>query len=98
MRTRLLAIILVLFWANANAQIKLTGANAPNRGNVNDSTDVKRSKGFKDLATIDMYLQYNTEADTSIVDTTLTIKKDYKFNYLQKALGLRLEKSQHFVS
>ncbi len=74
----------MLFWANANAQIKLTGANAPNRGNVNDSTDVKRSKGFKDLATIDMYLQYNTEADTSIVDTTLTIKKDYKFNYLQK--------------
>ncbi len=70
--------------ANANAQIKLTGANAPNRGNVNDSTDVKRSKGFKDLATIDMYLQYNTEEDTSIVDTTLTIKKDYKFNYLQK--------------
>ncbi|WP_431111450.1 putative porin [Winogradskyella poriferorum] len=84
MRTRLLAIILVLFLANANAQIKLTGANAPNRGNVNDSTDVKRSKGFKELATIDMYLQYNTEADTSIVDTTLTIKKDYKFNYLQK--------------
>jgi hypothetical protein len=84
MRTRLLAIILVLFWANANAQIKLTGANAPNRGNVNDSTDVKRSRGFKDLATIDMYLQYNTEVDTSIVDTTLTIKKDYKFNYLQK--------------
>lgn len=84
MRTRLLAIILVLFLANANAQIKLTGANAPNRGNVNDSTDVKRSKGFKDLATIDMYLQYNTEEDTSIVDTTLTIKKDYKFNYLQK--------------
>ena len=74
----------MLFLANANAQIKLTGANAPKRGNVNDSTDVKRSRGFKDLATIDMYLQYNTEVDTSIVDTTLTIKKDYKFNYLQK--------------
>lgn len=70
--------------ANANAQVKLTGANAPKRGNANDSTDVKRSRGFKDLATIDMYLQYNTEVDTSIVDTTLTIKKDYKFNYLQK--------------
>lgn len=70
--------------ANANAQVKLTGANAPKRGSVNDSTDVKRSRGFKDLATIDMYLQYNTEVDTSIVDTTLTIKKDYKFNYLQK--------------
>ncbi|WP_243471000.1 putative porin [Winogradskyella sp. MH6] len=84
MRTRLLAIILGLFLANANAQVKLTGANAPKRGSVNDSTDVKRSRGFKDLATINMYLQYNTEVDTSIVDTTLTIKKDYKFNYLQK--------------
>ncbi len=31
-----------------------------------------------------MYLQFNTEMDTSVVDTTLSIKKDYKYNYLQK--------------
>ncbi|BAO74861.1 putative porin [Winogradskyella sp. PG-2] len=31
-----------------------------------------------------MYLQFNTEIDTSVVDTTLSIKKDYKFNYLQR--------------
>ena len=50
----------------------------------NDSTFVKKSKGFKDVAEINMYLQFNTEIDTAIVDTTLSIKKDYKFNYLQK--------------
>lgn len=49
-----------------------------------DSTSIKRSKGFKTTATIDMYLIYNTSRDTMIVDTTLTIKKDYKYNYLQK--------------
>ena len=49
-----------------------------------DSIIEKRAKGFKKVATIDMYLQFNTEMDTSVVDTTLSIKKDYKFNYLQK--------------
>ncbi|MEO1032703.1 MAG: putative porin [Bacteroidota bacterium] len=52
--------------------------------NRNDSSNVKRSRGFKDLATIDMYRKFNTDKDTTIVDTTLTIKKDYKFNYLQR--------------
>lgn len=81
----LIALLFCLFIANINAQVKLNGVNARSSRNTNnDSTDVKRSRGFKDLATIDMYLQYNTEVDTSIVDTTLTIKKDYKFNYLQK--------------
>ena len=49
-----------------------------------DSSAVKRSKGFKKKASIDMYLQFNTEMDTTVVDTTLSVKKDYKFNYLQK--------------
>ena len=70
-----------------SAQRKLDRATAKVNNdlfNDNDSSAVKRSRGFKSVASIDMYLQYNTEVDTSIVDTTLTIKKDYKFNYLQK--------------
>lgn len=85
LRNILLTLIFSFFIANVNAQIELNSTNAP-RGsrNKNDSTDAKRSRGFKDVASIDMYLRFNTEVDTSIVDTTLTIKKDYKFNYLQK--------------
>ncbi len=85
LRNILLTLIFSFFIANVNAQIELNSTNAP-RGsrNKNDSTDAKRSRGFKDVASIDMYLRFNTEVDTSIVDTTLTIKKDYRFNYLQK--------------
>ncbi|WP_343067660.1 putative porin [Winogradskyella flava] len=52
--------------------------------NLKDSSASKQSTGFKKLATIDLYLLFNAEIDTIHVDTTLSIKKDYKFNYLQK--------------
>ncbi|WP_282043541.1 putative porin [Winogradskyella flava] len=52
--------------------------------NRKDSSASKQSTGFKKLATIDLYLLFNAEIDTIHVDTTLSIKKDYKFNYLQK--------------
>ncbi|WP_245977291.1 putative porin [Ichthyenterobacterium magnum] len=35
-------------------------------------------------ATIDLYKIISHERDTTIVDTTLSIKKEYKFNYLRK--------------
>ncbi|WP_417861010.1 putative porin [Winogradskyella sediminis] len=53
-------------------------------GNGQDSSSSKKSRGFKELATIDMYLQINNALDSIQVDTTLAIQKDYKFNYLQK--------------
>lgn len=62
---------------------KKTDLNS-DKGFVKDSSLFKRSKGFKKLATMDMYLQFNNAIDSLSVDTTLTIKKDYKFNYLQK--------------
>ncbi|MDN3493798.1 putative porin [Winogradskyella bathintestinalis] len=49
-----------------------------------DTTLINRSKGFKDVATIDMYLKFKNSLDSLQVDTTLAIRKDYKFNYLQK--------------
>ncbi|WP_417876208.1 putative porin [Winogradskyella sediminis] len=52
--------------------------------NGQDSSSSKKSRGFKELATIDMYLQINNALDSIQVDTTLAIQKDYKFNYLQK--------------
>ncbi|QXP77797.1 MULTISPECIES: putative porin [Winogradskyella] len=65
----------------------LTAQNKPTKDNTSAKQDVsslKKSKGEKEIATIDMYLQYNNLSDSVQVDTTLSIKKAYKFNYLQK--------------
>ena len=45
-----------------------------------------RSKGIvkNENATIDLYKIISVNNDTTIVDTTLTIKKDFKFNYLRR--------------
>lgn len=54
-----------------------------------DSTIINRNStsndGLKnDSATIDMYKIISSKRDTTYVDTTLSIHKDYKFNYLRK--------------
>ncbi len=48
--------------------------------NKNDSNKISKN----DKATIDLYKIISFENDTTFVDTTLTINKDYKFNYLRK--------------
>jgi hypothetical protein len=45
-----------------------------------DSSATKRAKKYKKITTIDMYLQFNTEMDTTVFDATLSIKIDKKFN------------------
>jgi hypothetical protein len=79
-------LIFFLIFLRVSAQVKLNKGSVPNRENPyeTDSLSTKKAKGFNKLATIDMYLQFNEALDSSIVDTTLSIKKDYKFNYLQK--------------
>jgi hypothetical protein len=82
---KLFIVISILFLFNSvYSQVKLE-ERIVNKENFrsNDSIRSKRSKGFKKVATIDMYLQLNSR-DSSVVDTTLSIKKHYKFNYLQK--------------
>ncbi len=71
---------------SVSSQTRLINEKVSNRGNIQetDSTGLRRAKGFKEVATIDMYLQFNEAQDSLMVDTTLSIKKDYKFNYLQK--------------
>lgn len=73
--------VLLFFSVGLHAQTKLMGRAT---GNNQDTTKLNRSNGFKDVAKIDMYLRYNNIVDTTIVDTTISIKKEYKFNYLQK--------------
>ncbi|MBF8150103.1 putative porin [Winogradskyella sp. F6397] len=78
-------LVFCFFTVSLVAQTKLSKVNKVNPNNRSDTTSLtNRSKGFKELATIDMYLQFNNALDTISVDTTLTIKKDYKLNYLQK--------------
>ena len=69
------------FVTNSIAQTKLSTGNSQRPDNPvgEDTSAVRRAKGFKNVATIDMYLQYNKELDTSLVDTTLVIDKYYKF-------------------
>lgn len=53
--------------------------------NVNKSNISREKKTPKvDKATIDMYKIISHKSDTTYADTTLSIKKDYKFNYLRK--------------
>ncbi|WP_458627633.1 putative porin [Winogradskyella sp. PC D3.3] len=74
-------LILCFFTLGLSSQTKLTKGYT---GGGRDSSASKKINGFKGVATIDMYLQYNNALDSIPVDTTLTINKEYKFNYLQK--------------
>ena len=49
-----------------------------------NSTDKIKKKKEK-VATIDMYRVITLERDTTYIDTSLTIKKLYSFNYLPHA-------------
>ncbi len=56
---------------------------------INDSTAINRKSAFKknikdEKATIDMYKIISFERDTTYLDTTLSIQKEYKYNYLRK--------------
>jgi hypothetical protein len=85
-RKYLFIIFFIFLFKVVHSQTKLNKGTINERDNPykDDSSRVKRSKGFKKLATIDMYLELSIEKDSVIVDTTLSILKDYKFNYLQK--------------
>ena len=58
------------------------------RGLQIDTTRIdrtKKSKGVKNTkAKIEDYKIISFERDTTFLDTTLTLKKEYKFNYLRK--------------
>jgi hypothetical protein len=87
MRIKYIIAIVFFFLLNEiNCQVKLNRGNAPKVSDplAKDSTAAKRSKGFEKVASIDMYLLLSNKNDSVAVDTTISIKKDYKFNYLQK--------------
>ena len=79
-------LILLFLCKGLFGQSKKGSEPLANRQNFKekDSSSVLRSKRNANVATIDMYKQFNSELDSISVDTTLSLKKDLKFNYLQK--------------
>jgi hypothetical protein len=68
-------------------QRKLTGRPArPNNPNISDTltNTGKPSAKFDKVADIEDYILESIDRDTTFVDTTLTIYKEYKFNYLRR--------------
>lgn len=72
------------------SQIKLGGAGslrgAGGGGAFNDSLSKDSTSDITPKAPIDWYKMISINRDTIAIDTTLTIKKEYKFNYLRKDL------------
>lgn len=85
-----LVLIIVSFCVNSFAQVqKLDKTQIMlDKSTIVDSTRISRdqkSKGVKSTkAKIEDYKIISFENDTTYVDTTLSLKKEYKFNYLRK--------------
>ncbi|WP_367754881.1 putative porin [Flavobacterium sp. WC2430] len=61
--------------------------NSGNGGNNNNNNKYQRESDTikaQKVATMDMYRFINIERDTTYLDTALTIKREYSFNYLRK--------------
>jgi len=94
MKRIILSVILLVWFCGINAQEKrvLTKESLDFKkdkdslfSSSRNSEDFKNRKSPKQqLAKISDYLIISQENDTTFVDTTLTIYKDYKFNYLRK--------------
>ena len=81
--------IFYLFSQSLHAQIQKPIRKELDNRTSNDTTRVDRksttNKNIKDeKATIDLYKIISYERDTTFLDTTLSIKKEYKYNYLRK--------------
>lgn len=87
---RLFCIFILFFcFQNMDAQRPRPVKQKLDNGSVTDTTQVSTNstsnKGIKDEnAKIEMYKIISFERDTTYLDTTLSIKKEYKYNYLRK--------------
>ena len=78
----------LLFCQSFNAQNLTDATQLKRQGVINDTTNNtfnnRSSNTPKKLARIEQYKIVSFKNDTTFVDTTLSIKKDYKFNYLRE--------------
>lgn len=83
----ILQIVLVSFVCTGYAQEKLVQKTKVKTPVVVDSSSLKgetKNASFSGVASISDYLIYDKIGNSTIVDTTLTIHKEYKFNYLRE--------------
>lgn len=68
------------------AAASVYGQGIPLRGGGLNTGEEKQDKPKKELpkATIDKYRVFTIDNDTTYIDTSLTIRKDYLFNYLRR--------------
>ena len=86
-----IVLLLISFFSIVvvSAQTKPPLKRIEGGGNFNLKSDSLRLENSKRIlknkeATIDLYKIISKEHDTTFVDTTLTIDKEYKFNYLRR--------------
>lgn len=83
---RIFLFVFAIISLNTIAQKKLSIPNDTNQGKSNiikNDNVINSSKAIK-TASYDQYRIITLQKDTTYVDTSLTIQKEYKYNYLRK--------------
>ena len=76
-------ILLFTCWCQAQ-DLRLRQGNAPQQGQNRRGETTTSVKDDREKPHISKYKIISIENDTTFVDTTLTIRKDYAYNYLRK--------------
>lgn len=85
MKSVLTFIFIILFSTFSVAQKTLSGAETPkNTEGINAREKTTSVKSDRDKPPITSYKIISISNDTTYVDTTLSIRKDYAYNYLRK--------------
>ena len=82
----LLFVILLILPASLLGQRTLNNINSIGKTNVKADSNERSSDSIKPekIANIDQYRFINIDRDTTYLDTSLTIQREYSFNYLHK--------------
>jgi hypothetical protein len=74
------------FFISTSAQKKMLDSNVNKQINLNSTSknENKVNSNIEKKATFDQYRIITLQKDTTYVDTSLTIKKEYEYNYLRK--------------
>lgn len=81
---RILLYIYILLLSVVAFSQAMPEKNPELNSSENGVLDSTKTKKIQEVATIDQYRFINIERDTTYLDTSLTIKKEYTFNYLRK--------------
>ncbi|WP_291117860.1 putative porin [Flavobacterium sp. UBA6135] len=82
----ILIIVVILFSSSVKSQTRLGSIGGVKKGEENESAKKKEASQSMVLedAKIEQYQIFTIERDTTVVDTSLTIKKEYSYNYLRR--------------